>query len=361
MGRDPTGRQEGRPEETTLGAKGAGPEAGSENPGPAPEAPGKGSRGWRLLFGVAVLLAVGFLVVHRSEGAELVALVREIEPRWLLLAIVLQALTYVADARVWAVVLAKTGERQRFSWLVDLALAKFFVDQFVPTGGVSGTILVIRSLEKGGVRRSTSMAALVVRMASYYLAYGLCLAAAMVIADRAGHVPDLVFAIGVTMIALFVLVPATILWSLRVPGRSLPTWFDRLLGRRPFRRLGPTIRAMREASPAFVRDLPLLGRAIGLQLAVYLLDAGTLWIMLYAVGVETSFWVSFAGFMLGFLAGSAGIPGGVGAVEAATVGGLNLMGVPAAPALAATLLFRGWSLWLPLLPGFVYARRESWR
>lgn len=321
----------------------------------------RGSRSWRWLFGVAVLLALGFVVVHRGEGYELLRLAGRIEPRWLALACVFQALTYLGDAWVWARVLARGDERRPLPWLVRLSFAKFFVDQFVPTGGVTGTILVVRSLERGGVSRGTSMAALVLRTCSYYLAYGIALAVAMGIADRAGHLPDALFALGVAMVALFAVVPATILWSLRMPGRRFPRWFDRILDRRLLRKLRPELEAMREASPAFVRDGTLLANATAAQVVIFLLDAATLWVMLLALGVHASFATALAGFMLGFLAGSVGIPAGLGAVEVATVGGLNLMGVPGAPALAATLLFRGLSLWLPLLPGFHYARKESWR
>jgi uncharacterized membrane protein YbhN (UPF0104 family) len=37
---------------------------------------------------------------------------------------------------------------------------------------------------------------------------------------------------------------------------------------------------------------------------------------------------------------------------------LRLMGVPFEAALSATLLFRGFSLWLPLIGGMILARRE---
>jgi P-type Mg2+ transporter len=40
---------------------------------------------------------------------------------------------------------------------------------------------------------------------------------------------------------------------------------------------------------------------------------------------------------------------------------LRLLGIPLAGALAATLLFRGFSFWLALIPGVVFARRESRR
>jgi uncharacterized membrane protein YbhN (UPF0104 family) len=37
---------------------------------------------------------------------------------------------------------------------------------------------------------------------------------------------------------------------------------------------------------------------------------------------------------------------------------LSLLGVPAAAGLAATLLLRGFTFWLPMLPGLWLARRE---
>jgi uncharacterized membrane protein YbhN (UPF0104 family) len=68
----------------------------------------------------------------------------------------------------------------------------------------------------------------------------------------------------------------------------------------------------------------------------------------------------FSSFMLSSLARSLGIlPGGIGTFEAASVATLHLVGAPFAAALTATLLFRGLSFWIPLVPGMILARRES--
>ncbi|MDG0024643.1 hypothetical protein [Trinickia sp. Y13] len=45
----------------------------------------------------------------------------------------------------------------------------------------------------------------------------------------------------------------------------------------------------------------------------------------------------------------------------ASVGMLSLLGVSVAAALAATLLLRGMTFWLPMLPGVWLARREIGR
>jgi P-type Mg2+ transporter len=50
------------------------------------------------------------------------------------------------------------------------------------------------------------------------------------------------------------------------------------------------------------------------------------------------------------------VPGGLGIFEAASVLTLRLIGVELSVALSATLLFRGLSFWLPLVPGFWFSR-----
>ncbi len=99
---------------------------------------------------------------------------------------------------------------------------------------------------------------------------------------------------------------------------------------------------------------------MGLQVAIFLLDAGTLWIMLYALGLSVHPAQVFASFMLSTLARTLGpVPGGLGIFEAASVATLKLMGVPIAAGLAATLLLRGFSYWLPMAPGILLVRRQT--
>jgi uncharacterized membrane protein YbhN (UPF0104 family) len=46
----------------------------------------------------------------------------------------------------------------------------------------------------------------------------------------------------------------------------------------------------------------------------------------------------------------------LGVFEAASVVTLKLAGVPVPVALGATLLFRGLSFWIPMLPGLFFSR-----
>lgn len=52
------------------------------------------------------------------------------------------------------------------------------------------------------------------------------------------------------------------------------------------------------------------------------------------------------------------MPGGIGTFEGTAVAMLHVFGVPLETGLAATLLLRGFTFWLPMLPGLWLAHRE---
>ncbi len=83
-----------------------------------------------------------------------------------------------------------------------------------------------------------------------------------------------------------------------------------------------------------------------------------MWALIRSLGTRGSPSGVFASFMTSSLLRTIGIvPGGLGSFEAASVVTLHMVGVPTAVALSATLLFRGLSFWLPMLPGFWFSRR----
>jgi uncharacterized membrane protein YbhN (UPF0104 family) len=66
----------------------------------------------------------------------------------------------------------------------------------------------------------------------------------------------------------------------------------------------------------------------------------------------------FGSFMIATAAtGAIPLPGNLGAFEAALVAILHVFGFRIEPALAAALLLRGFTVWLPLIPGLWYSRR----
>jgi uncharacterized membrane protein YbhN (UPF0104 family) len=97
------------------------------------------------------------------------------------------------------------------------------------------------------------------------------------------------------------------------------------------------------------RDWRLCG-AVG----YWLFDNLVLLVCFYAYGHTPAVSVVLMGYLLGMLANSLPIPGGLGVVEGASVGMLLLYGVrPASVVIAAVLTYRAISLWVPSIIGTI--------
>jgi uncharacterized protein (TIRG00374 family) len=82
-----------------------------------------------------------------------------------------------------------------------------------------------------------------------------------------------------------------------------------------------------------------------------------LWASVESFGGHTSFvTVTVVTMVGGTLASAAPTPGGVGAVEAALIGGLAAFGVPAAVGVPSVLLYRVLTCWLPVFVGWPVMR-----
>ena len=308
------------------------------------------------LFGLALLAGVITVVLHRSEADAFVAVARRARPWWLLLAMVLQAGTYLAQAQVWREVVRASRLRLRLREAFGLSLAKLFVDQIVPSVGVSGSVMLAEALETRAIPRKTAAAAVAIQTASYYAAYLIGVGTALAIAvTRAGAARWLAPLAGAFLVVAGPLTVAAI----ALPGRAHGRHTSRLLRLRPLR---SALEYLQSADPTLVRSPALMAKCVAWQLAILVLDASTLWTLLAALGTTASPPGVFISFVVASLVRTLGVvPGGLGTFEAACIAMLRLAGVDLATALSAALLLRGLSSWLPMLPGLWYSRRLALR
>ncbi|RKH91861.1 UPF0104 family protein [Corallococcus sp. AB045] len=312
----------------------------------------QGWRGWG--FGLALLAALILVVARASDEREFARLLKQSAPAWLFVAVLLQAATYLSQSAVWRAVLRRTRFRVSLGALYAMSFAKLFVDQALPSAGISGAALIVHGLERRGVARGPVMACVVVETMTNYTALILALIVALGMADWIGEARTLVWGATAVLIALS---GALIVFLLRLSrgdgGHRPPRGFARIPGARTL------LHALSEAPPELAHSARVLTEATGFNFIIHLLDAATLWALLRAIGVDAAPTSVFTAFMLSALARTLGvIPGGLGTFEAASTGALTLMGVPLAAALSATVLFRGFSFYLPLLPGLWLSRGE---
>jgi hypothetical protein len=317
--------------------------------------------GWKTglswFSGLLILAGVVLVVLHFTELERFAELAQKAQPIWLLAAAALQVATYFAAAGVWWAVLKRARHPRPFLSLVPMGLAKLFTDQALPTGGIGGTLLVVSGLNRRGVPKGIAMATLLIGMISYYAAYLVAVAAALGILFMAHALNAAILAGAGAFVLIALAVPLSVLmvrrwvriWPLSLVPKFVPA-------------LNTLVEAMEQAPAKTLRDPISNLAATGLQLAVFVLDALTLWTMLHAVGSDAGPLQAFAGFMAAAVAATVGpMPLGLGTFEAVSTATLHLQGEPIEAALTATLLLRGFTFWLPMIPGLILARRELQR
>jgi glycosyltransferase 2 family protein len=307
--------------------------------------------GW--VFGVLALAAVILVVFHLGDLEHFMALARGAQPQWLLLALALQGLTYVCAAGVWYCALARIGQRRPLRSLVPLGIAKLFTDQVLPSGGISGTLMVIRGLARRQVPPHLAMGALLVGLVSYYAAYGLAAVAALAVLQFHHQMSPAVVGVAALFALFAVGVPVAVL-NLRGLGNG--PWLRRL---QRIPGAAQLLKSVAAAPSGPLRNPALMAETTVLQLGVFVLDGLTLYVMLLALGQPNSPLTAFAAFVIADVVATLGpIPLGLGTFEATAVAMLAAGGLSLEAALAATLLLRGFTFWLPMLPGLWLARHE---
>jgi Mg2+-importing ATPase len=311
------------------------------------------SRWWMSWFlGVAFIAGAIAIATHYSDVLMLFQLMRKANPRWLAAALIAQAGTYFTQAEIWRTVGRKTGSLLPMSLLYKLALSKLFVDQALPSAGVSGTVVVAKSLSSRGLSNGAVVAAVVINTTSFFSAYVVALAAALAIVIASGRASSLIVSVSLTFMLLGAGLTAGMLALTPERLARIPKRIQR------FQFVQNALKDSRDADSQLVRDTWLQIAAAFYQLLTFLLDAVTLWMLMHSLGGQPSFQGVFASFMIANLFRTISfIPGGLGTFEAAVVYMLKTDGIGYSTGLAAALLFRGITFFLPMAPGMWFSQR----
>ncbi|MCH9728994.1 MAG: flippase-like domain-containing protein [Actinomycetia bacterium] len=261
---------------------------------------------------------------------------------WALAGLAVSALKYIgAGAALWAC----ADGLVRFRNLAIMQVANTFAATTTPAG-VGGLALSTRFLQKAGLGalRATTAVALQqsVQVITHITLLVIFTTAVGVSADLSQFVPSatvlyLIAGAALGVIGVFLFVPKLRRWSASAVRPRLREVIDDLgeLAREP-RRLAVIV-------------LGCAATTLGAALA--------LWASIEAFGGNASFvTVTIVTMVGGTLAAAAPTPGGVGAVEAALIGGLAAFGVPAAVAVPSVLLYRILTCWLPVFIGWPVMR-----
>ncbi len=261
---------------------------------------------------------------------------------WALAGLAVSALKYIgAGAALWAC----ADGLVKFRNLAIMQVANTFAATTTPAG-VGGLALSTRFLQKGGLGalRATTAVALQqsVQVITHITLLIIFTTAVGVSADLSQFVPSatvlyLIAGAALGVVGVFLFVPKLRRWSASAVRPRLREVINDLVG------------LAREPRRLAVIVLGCAATTLGAALA--------LWASIEAFGGNASFvTVTIVTMVGGTLAAAAPTPGGVGAVEAALIGGLAAFGVPAAVAVPSVLLYRILTCWLPVFIGWPVMR-----
>ncbi len=261
---------------------------------------------------------------------------------WALMGLAVSALTYVgAAAGLWAC----ASELVSFRNVLIMQFANTFAATTTPAG-VGGLALSTRFLQKAGLGTVRATAAVAVQQAVQVITHVALLiffsVAAGASADLSHFVPKvgllyLIGALALSAVGAFLFVP------------KLRNWLATAVRPKITEVSGDLVELVREPKRFALIVLGCAGTTLGAALA--------LWASVEAFGGGTTFvTVTVVTMVGGTLASAAPTPGGVGAVEAALIGGLAAFGVPTAIAVPSVLLYRVLTVWIPVFVGWPIMR-----
>jgi len=306
-----------------------------------------------LLLGFLLLAALVSAISQFGELERFLELMRHVKPFWLLSSLSLQAGTYLCEAMAWRLALRLYGYDLPLPALVPLSLAKLFSDQAMPSGGISGNAFFVVALRRRGIARELARSCMLVDLAAYFSSYASMTAMSLLVLAVHDELSRWLLALTSAFIAIQMSVPL-LLWHV---GRHGLAHANALRLRYP--RLQAWTATLQTSATLIPRHAGLFIRLTALHAAIMLLDAGSLWTMLLGIGQHLPFELAFSSFVTASMVMSLSpIPLGLGTFETTCVAMLRAAGIGLEAGLTATILLRGLTTWLPMLPGIWLVKRE---
>lgn len=317
---------------------------------------------------VVILIAIAAggltLVASRGELGHIADALRAGDARFILLAAVAEAGLFVAMA------VAFQGAARLVSgyipwWRLSLLSASLpFVNLFFPSGGIAGAVYETRHFERAGLRRPHAVLAVATEFILFWASFFVLFFAGLgFLATHAGLSRPQLVVVGIGL-GLFVILGLITFAVLREPRWLLPLSQPYHYVRAKLslgKHEGPTlVDEVVEAIQLLEADWKHVFVPFGASLASWVCDMTALYFVFRAFGVDLHPGVLVAGYAFSvFLGKILPIPGGLGIVDASMAATFNGLFVPLPVAIAAVLVYRFLSLWLPIVTGaFAFQKLE---
>jgi uncharacterized membrane protein YbhN (UPF0104 family) len=301
--------------------------------------------GRRAIPVLALLTALGLVVLLAPGLGQVRELLSGADPAWLALAVLFEALSGVSYVLMFRPVFCRHMP-WRTSW--EISWSSLAVGSIVPASGAGGLALGAWILHEGGMPAERiarrSVAFFLIKSSVNFVAVavlGTVMAIGLVGPGLSLWLTAVPAAAAALLIAIVVVAPRL------GPGPPPPPDAAKLR-RAVFSTRGALFDGTREAIQLVrTRDPLLLVGALG----YWAWDNAVLWATFQAFDASPALSVILMGYLIGQLGGLLPLPGGVGGIDGGLIGALIVYGTPAATTAAAVLAYRVILFWLPLVVG----------
>ena len=343
------------------------PQAGSAIPaGPIPFV--RLSAG-RLAWAALALLAVFVVLTNANDVPGILSALRHADPFYLLAAAAFQAVFIVNLAFFYKSAFAVLGLEAPLGRFTLLGAGGYFVNLVSKTSGLGGMALYLNEGSSRGFKRGRTVTAYMITVILGHIAFFVTLSLAFALLYTSGRLrPAELAAAGVTTALLLAVL--AVLAYIATDRRRLEaaSGFVHRLGRRVRRLAGSPPDAngdsaedlpgdLYEAVNDLRREPARYARPMAHALLVEILGVAVLFASARALGADISIAGAIAVYAVSVLFSMVSItPSGLGFVEASVTGFLVSLGVPLHHAVAASLAYRFFEFWVPLLIGALAVR-----
>lgn len=306
------------------------------------------------LFSLLVLAILIFFVFYRfSEINQFISLLARVKPQWLIFAAILQIVAYFCAAIVWHLVLKPAGYNLKFKVLIRFSIEKLSINQLIPTGGVAGNVVVLKAMQHLGLPTWLATEALLIDIVTHYLVNGLVAIIAIIFLCYHNLINTVFLTIALLLGIIIIFIPAVLFFFLRSYSWQPPIWLKRshLLSR--------LYLLFENLKPERKLSYPIFIKSFLLQVVIFFLHIFTFYFIMQSLDTPISLLTASTAFIAATIAGIITfLPGGLGSFETGSTAVLVLLGTPVEAALIGTLLLHGITIWLVLIPGIWFSRRD---
>lgn len=326
----------------------------------------------RIIFSVVAfgLLAV-LIATNTDDIGQTWRLLQQVDLRYVALLPVLQILSYSMISLYFRYVFKSFKKDIPFKNMLGIIMALNFVNQILPSGGLSGVTYLIYGLRRYNISAGTASLTQLGRYLLSYVSYFLIMIVAVIFLFFGDQNFNRLF-IYILLIALitFALIGGLLFVvaskkRIRIVVGSIGRFIDKISeklrkGKPVFglQTIEKTLSDFHEGFSFFRKDIRRLAKPIFFMLLSSLFEVLLVYCSFLAVGAHINPGIIFVAFTAANAAGVLSvIPGDVGVHEAAIVTVLALMGVDSAVAISATLLYRVFNKMIFVTLGFLLYNR----